>query len=157
LQSPSQDKDEVKQQKRHDRALRRARLQIGDEFRPYDLFEEFAILPDGIMALEGLGPGPKLLWGLISKHLGNEGRAFPNTTTLGRELGTNKWQIVRWIKELEDRLLVCTISQGRAADQRDEGMKAGPAGVNLHLRALSRAVVSTSSHVNTSREIEFAS
>jgi hypothetical protein len=111
--SSSQDKDEVKEQKRHDRALRRARLQIGDEFRPYDLFEEFAILPDGIMALEGLGPGPKLLWGLISKHLGKEGRAFPNTTTLGRELGTNKWQIVRWIQELEDRLLVCTIGQSR--------------------------------------------
>jgi hypothetical protein len=75
-ESVAQKRNDATEKKRQERALRRSRLKIGDAFRPYELFDEFSIMPDKLMAVQGLGPGPKLLWGLSPNISGEKARRF---------------------------------------------------------------------------------
>ncbi|HEY3936739.1 MAG TPA: helix-turn-helix domain-containing protein [Bryobacteraceae bacterium] len=108
-----------REQKKQERAVRRAQLQAGDEFRPYDLFDEIVILPAAMMATTLVSAGAKLCWAAIAKRIGKSGPAYPSLKTLGRDLGVDRRQVFRWVAELEREKLLLSIERPAAPGDND--------------------------------------
>jgi len=67
----------------------------------------YAILPD-VVLYSGVSPNAKLLWAVLQRHAGPEGRCYPGLKRLGQLLGVSE-QTVRRAKQelLEAKLITC--------------------------------------------------
>src|SRR5690242_5569722 len=108
-----------RKQRDHDRAELRAKLQPGDEFRSYNLFDEYGVVPASLMDEPGISPGGKLTWCCVGRRLGKSGIACPSLKTLGRDLGVSRRQVSRWIAELERLGLLRSITRSAGPGDHD--------------------------------------
>ena len=75
-------------------------LKVGSRFIPKGMFGQFIIIPLSLIIYDDLSPTCKLLWGLIAKHLGKDGKAYPTQTSLSRTLGITKRSLARASNQL---------------------------------------------------------
>lgn|GEM_PF-6009880 len=108
-----------REQRRRERALRRAQLRPGDEFRPYDLFDDFGIVPAELLRCPILTSSEKLCWIVISKRLGRVGAAFPSYETIANDLAIDRRQAIRLISGLEQKNFLRLIAKTSQAGDRD--------------------------------------
>jgi hypothetical protein len=78
-----------------------------------------SIVPDALMRLQSLGPGPKLLLARLYKFAGIEETCYPGLDLLAGELGANRDTICAWMGMLEDAGFIRTIRR-----QRKEALRA---------------------------------
>lgn len=110
---------ERQERKYEERAARRNKLRPGEEFRPYDLFDEIVVIPRSLMSATIIGPGAKLCWAAIAKRLGKVGIAYPSLKTLGKDLGVDRRQAFRWVTELERAKLALSIERPAVPGDND--------------------------------------
>ena len=118
LQSSSKEAGENKESRKRARAIRRAELQIGQEFRPYDLFDEIAVLPAELLSSPLLTSLEKLTWALVSKRLGKEGAAYPSYSSIARDLGVSERQAKRAIRGLEKKRFLRSLIRSPCGGRR---------------------------------------
>lgn len=90
-------------------------LQKGEPFNPYRMFTGIFI-PDSLVRCRWLSAGAKLAWGRLARYAGHDGRCYPTTGTLGREIGVGERQAQKYVAELERNELIrrTTRYSGRA-------------------------------------------
>lgn len=75
-------------------------MKVGDEFRPYQHFNEILVVPELLCRYRGLGPGAKLTWGRLARYQGETGTAFPSIPVLAAELGLGTTQVRTYLRDL---------------------------------------------------------
>jgi hypothetical protein len=107
------------ERKKEERAARRSELRPGDEFRPYDLFDEVGVVPTELLRCPILTSSEKLCWIVIARRLGRQGKAFPSYDTIAIDLGVDRRQAIRLVSGLEQKHFLRLIVKHAAAGDRD--------------------------------------
>lgn len=71
------------------------------EFIPYRKFNNFVIIPSGMVANKDLPDSALILYGTLSKYSGKDGRCYPSQQTLANDLGISIRQVSNLVKTLE--------------------------------------------------------
>lgn len=88
-------------------------METGKQFNPYRLFIG-SFIPNCLMSFAGISQGAKLVWARLAQYAGEKGEAFPAIETLAREVGSEKRQCIRYLKELEKNNFIKIIkAQGK--------------------------------------------
>lgn len=110
---------ECRERKSSERAARRGLLKPGDEFRPYDLFDEVGIVPTELLRCSILTSSEKLCWIVVARRLGRQGKAFPSYDTIATDLGVDRRQAIRLVSGLAQKRFLRLIVKHTAAGDRD--------------------------------------
>lgn len=73
----------------------------GEIYNPWRMFNG-SFIPNAILKCRELSATAKLLFGRLSQYAGQDGAAFPSYSTLGQEVGIERRQTIRAVRELED-------------------------------------------------------
>jgi hypothetical protein len=73
----------------------------GEIYNPWRMFNG-SFIPNAILQCRELSATAKLLFGRLSQYAGADGEAFPSYNTLGQEVGIERRQAIRAVRELED-------------------------------------------------------
>lgn len=73
----------------------------GEIYNPWRMFNG-SFIPNAILKCRKLSATAKLLFGRLSQYAGADGEAFPSYSTLGQEVGIERRQTIRAVRELED-------------------------------------------------------
>ena len=71
----------------------------GERFIPYKQFYG-PVIPNGLIAYDGLSPIAKLAWGALAFDGGPNGKCYPSIRTLADDLGVSRRHAVNIISEL---------------------------------------------------------
>jgi len=88
----------------------------GDLYNPHKAFREIIVVPAQLLN-SGLSSTSLLLFGLLARHAGNDGRCFPSVALLADELGIGHRRIKGLIAELVAHGLI-TSTRGAGARNR---------------------------------------
>lgn len=87
----------------------------GEIYNPWRMFNG-SFIPNAILKCRELSATAKLLFGRLCQYAGADGEAFPSYSTLGQEVGIERRQAIRAIRELEDFGLIRAVAR-----RRDDG------------------------------------
>lgn len=72
---------------------------VGEPYNPWRIFVG-CIIPDAIARRNDLSPTAKLIFGKLCQFAGKKGQAYPSYSTLADEVGVERRQAMRGVKEL---------------------------------------------------------
>ena len=72
----------------------------GEIYNPWRIFHG-SFIPNSILRCRELSSTSKLVFGRLCQYAGEDGQAFPSYSTLGQEVGIQKRQTIRAVRELE--------------------------------------------------------
>ena len=87
------------------------RLRVGKKFNPFRLFNGIWI-PDALLSFEDISPGAKLLYGLLGRYAGKDGKCYPSQETIAQKLNRQQRQIRNLLGELERTKLIRWVRRG---------------------------------------------
>ncbi len=82
-------------------------LRPGEAFNPFRMFTG-VFVSEALLGMKGLSAAAKLLYGQLCRYAGEDGNAYPSYSTLGKDLGLSKRQVMRVASELKDAELITT-------------------------------------------------
>ena len=87
-------------------------LKPGDVFVPYKMFRGIFI-PNGIVQMKDLTATTKLVYGVLNKYAGKDGKCYPKQSTIANDIGISKRRIITHLNRLEKvRLITRTRPEG---------------------------------------------
>lgn len=84
----------------------------GEIYNPWRMFNG-SFIPNAILKCRELSATAKLLFGRLCQYAGADGEAFPSYSTLGEEVGIERRQAIRAIRELEEFGLIRAVARRR--------------------------------------------
>jgi Helix-turn-helix domain len=91
------------EERKAERLERRQSLEVGDDFRPYDLFDDIGVIPLELLRFKDLSGDEKAVWIALARFKGATGAAWPSMATLGETIGRNARQARRLAAGLEKK------------------------------------------------------
>src|SRR6266550_917989 len=92
------------------RRVRGTRLQLGQPFNPFGLFNGIWI-PEALVKCTSISAGAKLAFGRLARYAGQDGRCYPAVSTLASEIGLGARQAQKYLSELEKVKLIRRVSR----------------------------------------------
>lgn len=83
---------------------------VGDIYIPWRLFTG-SFIPNSVLKCCDLSPTAKLIFGRLSQFGGENGDSYPSYNTLALEVGIERRQAMRAVKELEKFGLICRVKR----------------------------------------------
>lgn len=87
----------------------------GEIYNPFRVFNG-SFIPNAVLKCRDLSATAKLVFGRLCQYAGEDGEAFPSYSTLGREVGVERRQTIRAVRELEDFGLIRAVPR-----RKDDG------------------------------------
>jgi hypothetical protein len=84
----------------------------GETYNPWRVFRG-SFIPNAILSCTGISPTSKLVFGRLCQYAGENGIAYPSYSALAREVGIERRQAMRAVRELEDFGLIRSIRRTR--------------------------------------------
>jgi len=85
-------------------------LTAGEIYNPFRVFKG-SFIPNAVLKCQQLSPTAKLIFGRLCQYAGEDGEAFPSYNTLGQEVGIERRQTIRAVKELEQFGLIRAVAR----------------------------------------------
>lgn len=73
----------------------------GEIYNPFRVFKG-SFIPNAVLKCRDLSATSKLVFGRLCQYAGEDGEAYPSYSTIGREVGIERRQTIRAVRELED-------------------------------------------------------
>jgi Helix-turn-helix domain len=73
----------------------------GEIYNPFRVFKG-SFIPNAVLKCRDLSATSKLVFGRLCQYAGEDGEAYPSYSTIGREIGIERRQTIRSVRELED-------------------------------------------------------
>lgn len=89
--------------------------EVGEVYSPFRAFKG-SIIPNEILKCQQLSSTAKLVFGRLCQYAGEDGKAYPSYNTLGHEVGIERRQTIRAVKELEQFGLIRVLER-----RKDDG------------------------------------
>jgi hypothetical protein len=80
-------------------------MKVGQIYNPYRMFVGMFI-PNDLAKNRKLSFGAKMIFGRLCQYAGEKGECFPAMDTLANEVGIQKNQCIKYVKELERMNLI---------------------------------------------------
>jgi Helix-turn-helix domain len=103
-------------------AARDVRLEIGQPFNPYCLFNGIFI-PDALARQKGISRGAKMVYGRLARYAGENGMCYPTVPTLAAEIASSERQTQRYLAELEREKLIRRVPRFSESRQTSNGFQ----------------------------------
>ena len=87
----------------------------GEIYNPFRVFKG-SFIPNAVLKSRDLSATAKLIFGRLCQYAGEDGEAFPSYSTLGQEIGIERRQTIRAVRELEDFGLIRAVPR-----RKDDG------------------------------------
>lgn len=87
----------------------------GEIYNPFRVFNG-SFIPNAVLKCRDLSATAKLIFGRLCQYAGEDGEAFPSYSTLGQEIGIERRQTIRAVRELEDFGLIRAVPR-----RKDDG------------------------------------
>jgi len=84
----------------------------GEIYNPWRTFCG-SFIPNAILRCRELSSTAKLTFGRLSQYAGEDGEAYPSYHTLGQEIGVERRQVIRAVRELEKFGLIKPVTRHR--------------------------------------------
>ena len=85
----------------------------GEIYNPWRVFVG-SFIPNAVLRCSYLSPTSKLIFGRLCQYAGENGQSYPTYSTLGHEVGIERRQAIRAVKELENFGLIRAIGRSRS-------------------------------------------
>lgn len=85
---------------------------VGEIYNPWRTFCG-SFIPNAILRCRELSSTAKLTFGRLSQYAGEDGEAYPSYHTLGQEIGVERRQAIRAVRELERFGLIRPVTRHR--------------------------------------------
>lgn len=83
---------------------------IGDTYIPWRKFQG-SLVPNTVLRCRDLSQSSKLIFGRLCQYAGENGESYPSYKTLGREVGIDRRQAIKAVKELETFGLILPVDR----------------------------------------------
>ena len=87
----------------------------GEFYNPFRVFNG-SFIPNAVLKCRDLSATSKLIFGRLCQYAGENGEAFPSYSTLGHEVGIERRQTIRAVRQLEDFGLIRAVPR-----RKDDG------------------------------------